>query len=61
MPIITYVIGVQGRHFGGEIVNHCSLKHMIKSNEFHSPENFLFVGIEAFPLEPYLISILEEN
>lgn len=48
-------IGAQGRHSDGDVFDHCSLKHMIEQNELHIPENFVFVGDEAFPLKSYLM------
>lgn len=48
-------IGAQGRHSDGGVFDHCSLRHMIEQNKLHIPENFVFVGDEAFPLKSYLM------
>ncbi|XP_026818483.1 uncharacterized protein LOC113557263 isoform X2 [Rhopalosiphum maidis] len=47
--------GTQGRHSDGGVFDHCSLRHMIEQNKLHIPENFVFVGDEAFPLKSYLM------
>lgn len=48
-------IGAQGRHSDGGVFDHCSLRHMIEQNKLHIPENFVFVGYQAFPLKSYLM------
>lgn len=44
------VIGAQGQHSNSGVFDHCSLKHMIAYSKMHIPENFVFVGDEAFLL-----------
>lgn len=45
-------IRAQRRHSDGGVFDHCYLRHMIEQNKLHIPENFVFVGDEAFPLNP---------
>lgn len=48
-------VGAQGRFSDGGVFDQSSLKVTIENNEMQIPNNFVFVGDEAFPLKHYLM------
>lgn len=48
-------VGAQGRHSDGGVFENSSLKQNIENNGLQIPDNFVFVGDEAFPLKSYLM------